>query len=102
MNTEPVEILGLFAATMTTISFLPQVIKIKKERCAKSISLLTFSAFWIGVLSWLIYGLLIDSLPVTLANAVTLILASAIVIMKLFYDRKASKSAKTSLLEKKT
>ena len=77
--------IGFFAAFCTTIAFLPQAIKIYKYKSTKDISLYMFLIFTIGVFSWLIYGLIINDLPVILANAVTLILSLFILIYKIKY-----------------
>ena len=77
--------IGFFAAFCTTIAFLPQAIKVYKTKSTKDISLYMFLIFTIGVLSWLIYGLIINDLPVILANAVTLILSFFILIYKIRY-----------------
>ena len=77
--------IGFFAAFCTTIAFLPQAIKVYKTKSTKDISLYMFIIFTIGVLSWLIYGLIINDWPVILANAVTLILSFFILIYKLRY-----------------
>tara|TARA_B100001063_G_C16332176_1_gene342671 strand:+ start:234 stop:494 length:261 start_codon:yes stop_codon:yes gene_type:complete len=77
--------IGFFAAFCTTIAFLPQAIKVYKSKSTKDISLYMFLIFTIGVLSWLIYGLIINDLPVILANAVTLILSFFILIYKIRY-----------------
>jgi len=76
-------LIGLVAATLTTISFLPQVIKSWKTRSAKDLSLGMFVTFCAGVLLWLIYGLLNRDLPIILSNAVTFVLALAILILKI-------------------
>jgi len=81
MNT--VGILGLLAGSLTTIAFLPQVIKTWKSRSAKDLSLGMFSIFTLGVALWLAYGILVNDLPVILANAVTLVLASTLLFFKL-------------------
>ena len=78
-----VSILGLFAGSLTTIAFLPQVIKTWKSRSAKDLSLGMFSIFTLGVALWLAYGILINDLPVILANVVTLILASTLLFFKI-------------------
>lgn len=78
-------IIGLAAGGLTTIAFLPQVIKVFKTKKAKDLSLITFSVFSLGIFLWLIYGLLIQDPPVIIANAVTLILALLIVIMRIKY-----------------
>ena len=75
--------IGFFAAFCTTIAFLPQAIKVYKTKSTKDISLYMFLIFTVGVISWLIYGLIINDLPVILANAVTLILSFFILIYKL-------------------
>ena len=77
--------IGFFAAFCTTIAFLPQAIKVYKTKSTKDISLYMFLIFTIGVLSWLIYGLIINDWPVILANAVTLVLSFFILIYKLKY-----------------
>ena len=75
--------IGFFAAFCTTFAFLPQAIKVYQTKSTKDISLYMFLIFTIGVLSWLIYGLIINDLPVILANAVTLVLSFFILIYKL-------------------
>jgi MtN3 and saliva related transmembrane protein len=80
-----VDSIGLMAGTLTTISFLPQVIKIRRSKSAKDISLGMFLTFCIGVFLWLVYGLFIQSLPVILANSITLVLASTILFFKFKY-----------------
>jgi MtN3 and saliva related transmembrane protein len=79
---ELTDLLGLLAGTLTTCSFLPQVIKTWRSRSAADISLIMFSLFSFGVLIWLVYGFMIHAAPVIIANAVTLVLALAILIMK--------------------
>jgi MtN3 and saliva related transmembrane protein len=80
---DAIKILGLVAGTLTTISFLPQVIKTWKSRSAKDLSLAMFSVFCLGTCFWLTYGILIDSFPVIIANAVTLFLCSILLFFKL-------------------
>ena len=80
-----VTVIGLIAATLTTIAFLPQVIKTWKSKSAKDLSLGTFSIFTCGVIMWLIYGLLILDLPIILANGITLLLVGALVVFKLTF-----------------
>ena len=80
-----IKYIGFFAAFCTTFAFLPQAIKVYKTKSTKDISLYMFLIFTIGVLSWLIYGLIIADLPVILANAVTLVLSFFILIYKILY-----------------
>ncbi|GHN01620.1 sugar transporter SemiSWEET [Cytophagales bacterium WSM2-2] len=77
------EIIGLVAGSCTTIAFLPQVIKTWKTRSAKDLSLGMFSFFCFGVLLWLIYGIMVNDVPVISANLITLLLASTLLYFKL-------------------
>jgi len=80
-----IEIIGLTAAALTTISFLPQAIKVWKTKSAKDLSLGMFSIFTTGVFLWLVYGLLVSDIPIIAANAVTLLLSGTILFFKLTY-----------------
>ena len=79
------ELIGGAAAFLTTVSFVPQFLKAWKTKSTKDISLRMFVLFTIGVLCWLIYGLILDSIPMIAANIVTLILAIGILGCKLKY-----------------
>ena len=81
--------IGTVAAFCTTISFLPQLIRIWRRKSADDISLSMFLLFSFGVACWLVYGLGIGSGPITAANAITLALALAILACKFRYDRRA-------------
>ena len=76
-------VIGLAAGFLTTFAFIPQVWKIWKSKSAKDISLRTYVAFSTGVALWLVYGILKQEAPIILWNAITLVLAVAIVVMKL-------------------
>ena len=78
---------GSAAAVLTTLSFLPQVLHTFKTRDVSGISLIMYSAFTVGVALWLIYGLLLGSWPIVIANVITVLLALAIVVMKLVFGR---------------
>ncbi len=80
-----VTIIGFGAAILTTVAFLPQVIKTWKDKHAKDISLGMYLIFVTGVLLWLIYGILLKNPPMIFANIVTLILASTVLILKIKY-----------------
>lgn len=77
-----IQILGLGAGALTTISFVPQVIKTWKSRSAEDLSLITFLLFWTGVLLWCIYGVVEKDIPVMVANLLTLVLASVLLFFK--------------------
>jgi MtN3 and saliva related transmembrane protein len=78
-------LLGLLAATLTTLAFLPQVLKTWRSRSARDVSTGMFLLLSVGVALWVIYGLLIGSLPVVAANAATLGLALAMLALKRRY-----------------
>ena len=79
------ELIGYCAATLTTLSFLPQAWLTFRTRDVRGISLGMYSVFTVGVALWLLYGLMMGAWPIVAANAVTLALASAILVMKLRY-----------------
>ena len=77
------DMIGAVAGTLTTLSFLPQVIKTWRTRSTKDISLAMFLGFCLGVALWLVYGVLVLAWPVIIANAATLLLAGIILVLKL-------------------
>ena len=84
---EGITILGLTAAICTTISFLPQAIKTIKTKQTKDLSLGMYSVLTAGVLLWIIYGILIEDLPIILANGITFIFTSTILILIIKYKK---------------
>jgi MtN3 and saliva related transmembrane protein len=80
-----IDLIGTFAACLTTCSFLPQAIKTFRTKDVSGISLAMYGAFTCGVALWLIYGVLLGAWPIIIANAVTLTLALSILVMKLRY-----------------
>jgi MtN3 and saliva related transmembrane protein len=83
-----IEGIGSVAAMLTTGSFVPQAWLTFKTRDVSGISLGMYSAFTCGVALWLVYGMALGSWPITIANAVTLSLAVAILSMKLVFGRR--------------
>lgn len=75
--------LGSIAATLTTISFVPQVWQVWRTRHTKDISLGMYATFTVGVAMWLLYGILLGSWPIIIANSITVCLAGAVLLMKL-------------------
>ena len=84
-----VELLGMIAALLTTIAFVPQVLRIYLTKSANDVSYLMFSIFSTGVLLWLVYGLLIGSAALIAANVVTLALCLTVIVLKVRYQRRA-------------
>jgi len=87
MFTLNVEFFGYFAAILTTLAFLPQLIKTLKTKRAEDVSLITLIMFLTGVLSWIIYGYKISSTPILIANIITFILNLLILIFKITFQQ---------------
>lgn len=78
-------LLGMIAGTLTTAAFVPQVVKTWRTRSTHDISLGMFALFSSGLVLWLVYGVLIGSLPIVVSNIITLALALTILYFKLRY-----------------
>ena len=83
-----IEFFGYFAAILTTLAFLPQLIKTFKTKKAEDVSLITLIMFLTGLLSWIIYGYKISSTPILVANVITFILNLLILIFKVTFSKK--------------
>jgi MtN3 and saliva related transmembrane protein len=83
--------IGLLAGLFTTGATIPQIIKSFKTKRAKDISLFYFISLVVGIVLWLIYGILMSAVSVILWNSIALLLNVTILIQKIFYDRKAIK-----------
>ena len=88
MSNLNVEFFGYFAAILTTLAFLPQLIKTIKTKKAEDVSLLTLIMFLTGVFSWIIYGYKISSAPILIANVITFILNLLILFFKIAFSKK--------------
>lgn len=80
------EVFGFAAATLSTIAFLPQVVKTWKTRSAKDVSYALLLTFSTGCLCWVIYGYQVEAKPVMIANAFTLTLNLTILAMKIVFE----------------
>ena len=78
-----IDAIGYCAALLTTASFVPQALHTFRTRDVSGISLGMYSVFTVGVGLWLVYGLLLQSWPIVIANAITVSLAASILLMKL-------------------
>ena len=81
----PVKIVGFIAGALTTIAFIPQVVKTYQSKSAKGLSLGMFGIYWLGTICWLSYGILIQDFPVITANTVSVVLASTLLFFKFRY-----------------
>lgn len=82
MTIELSNIIGYFAAFLTTVAFIPQAYQSWKTRELSGISLPMYTLFTSGVSLWLVYGFYIDSMPIVIANAITLVLSTIVLTLK--------------------
>ncbi len=85
---DSIEIIGLIAATLTTIAYVPQVIKTWKTKDVSTLSLTMYIVMFLGVSMWFTYGVLLKSIAIVLANIVTGILTFTLILLKLKYRGK--------------
>jgi MtN3 and saliva related transmembrane protein len=82
---DAITIIGLIAALFTTVSLLPQLIKVYKTKSTKDISTGMFTLFGTGVLLWFVYGVFVNDLPIIVANSLAFIQAAVILFFKAKY-----------------
>lgn len=82
---DTIVIVGYIAGALTTLSFVPQVIKAWKMRETRDLSLAMLVLFAIGVILWTVYGLWLSSLPIIVANIVTFVLILVLLFLKFRY-----------------
>ncbi|MCH8622276.1 SemiSWEET transporter [Undibacterium sp. TS12] len=80
-----VDLIGYLAACLTTTAFIPQAWLTWRRKRAEGVSLVMYIILVTGVLLWLIYGLMLNAAPIIIANLITLVLASFILVMKVVY-----------------
>ncbi|MGL4604500.1 MAG: SemiSWEET transporter [Iodobacter sp.] len=80
--------LGFLAGACTTAAFVPQVWQVWRTRSARDLSLGMYLVLVLGVMLWLVYGLLCNDMPLVIANIITLILAGSVLVMKVYFERK--------------
>jgi MtN3 and saliva related transmembrane protein len=83
MDINYIALIGLIAGICTTLSFLPQVIKTITTKQTKDISMAMYIILAAGLFTWIIYGILIEALPVIMANVFSLACAVTILILKI-------------------
>ena len=80
-----IELIGAGGATLTTLCWLPQALKVIREKETRALSLPATAAFTLGIALWLVYGLAIVDWPLITSNIVTLALMAIILGLKLRY-----------------
>lgn len=83
MSVELTNLVGYPAAILTTIAFVPQAWQSWRSRDLSGISLPMYAMFTLGVAFWLLYGILLGSVPIMLGNGITLALASMVLVLKI-------------------
>ncbi len=84
--------LGFAAATLTTVAFAPQLVRVLRTRSAEDLSLAMLGIFNLGVVLWLAYGVRVWAVPIIAANTVTLAQSGALLVLKVRYDRASARS----------
>lgn len=80
-----VELIGAFSGLCTTISFLPQALRMIRTRSVKDISIVMYLILITGLVGWIIYGIAIRSYAVIISNFFTLILTSMILFLRIYW-----------------
>jgi len=88
---DSIELLGMTAGTISSITFLPQVIKTWKSKSAKDISLWMLLFVTSSVILWLIYGIFLKSIPIIYTNSAVLLMSLILLYFKWAFDRKPGK-----------
>ncbi|MFN8208517.1 MAG: SemiSWEET transporter [Bacteroidales bacterium] len=78
-------VLGFVAATLTTTSFIPQAFKTIRTKKTKDISLVMYSILNVGIIGWMIYGILLVNWPIIISNIITILFTSPILYYKIRY-----------------
>ena len=80
------DIIGFIGGALTTLALVPQVVKVWKTKRTRDISIWWILTLTVGILLWLVYGILINSPPIIVSNAATLIFALMVLTLKIRYD----------------
>ena len=91
------DILGYAAAILTSASFIPQAWRTFRTKDVSGISTRMYTVFTLGVAVWLAYGIVLKETPMMVANSVTLVLACAVLAMKLRYGKREGQAAKKTM-----
>ena len=84
---DAIELLGMAAGTISSITFLPQVIKTWQTRSARDISLWMFLLVTLSVIMWLAYGILVKSIPIIYTNSTVLLMSLIMLYFKWKFDK---------------
>ena len=90
-------LIGIAAGFLTTVAFIPQILKVHKNRSARDISWRWIIGFLCGIVLWIAYGIIYSSLPIMLANLATFILVAILAIFKMRYGKVQSRHRKRTV-----
>lgn len=79
-----IQVIGLLAAILTTGANIPQTIKVIRTKSTKSLSAVTYAMLFLGMVMWVVYGVIRDDIPLILANSIAGLLCGIILLMKLY------------------
>jgi len=85
------KIIGICAAILTMFSFVPQIIKVKKTKSAKDVSLMMLFQLTFGVAMWIVYGVYLKDAIIILANSITLVTLVILLVLYFTYERQKIK-----------
>ena len=88
MSSFLIESIGIIAAILTTIGFVPQVYKTLKTKDVNSISLSMYVVLFVGIIFWLAYGILIDRFAIKIANTISAVFIGTMIVLKIIYRDK--------------
>ncbi len=83
-----IELIGVIAAILTTSGFIPQLYKTIKTKNVEGVSLVMFFVLFVGIIFWLVYGFLIDSFAIKLANSLSAIIVFSLIFLRIIYRNK--------------
>ncbi len=86
MSPSQLDALGYAAASCTTLSFLPQALRVWRLRSGEDISATMYAVFLFGVGLWTVYGWMLAAWPIVIANCVTALLAGSVLWMKRYFS----------------
>ncbi len=90
-------ITGFAAGAFCTFAYLPQAIKSFRTRSVRDLSLLMLISLNLGLMLWVAYGVMIQSLPIILPNSVTLLLSAPLLVMKIVSRNHAGQNAEVNV-----
>lgn len=90
MSLELEEIFGYSAAVISSVSFLPQLIKLWKTKSGHDLSMITLIFLLLNAVLWFIYGLMKDAQPLWITNLLMIIMIGLMIIMKIIYRKNTS------------